>query len=240
MAKKKARFNIGDRVRVLDGSKIQDYFGNWVDDLNQYVGNVYTVVSRRWSWDGTRVQYTLEGVKSSWGDSWVFDERGLIESDKKSVVYSDEFFAWAQKKEKEFYAACNNSKWLDWSTDYKSRVTIVNMSTGKCGKSYCNTKDTFNLTVGLAIAWAKYLGEEIPPIEQNYIVEEVYEEDKKFNDKDKALNYFFSKCFNEKSTTPIEYTLNSLAELGKDFSAEKRDFIYWNNGVTQVTIRRRK
>lgn len=38
-----AKFKVGDRVRVLDGSKIKGYAGHWFSPMGEYVGNVYTV-----------------------------------------------------------------------------------------------------------------------------------------------------------------------------------------------------
>lgn len=38
-----AKFKVGDRVRVLDGSKIKNYDGGWVRGMQECVGNVYTV-----------------------------------------------------------------------------------------------------------------------------------------------------------------------------------------------------
>lgn len=61
-----AKFKVGDRVRVLDGSKIEGYTGDWVPKMEKYVGNVYAV---------TRIlsnsAYCLKGIL------FMFDERGL-------------------------------------------------------------------------------------------------------------------------------------------------------------------
>ena len=37
------KFKIGDKVRILDGSKIEDYAADWVDGMNEFVGEVSTV-----------------------------------------------------------------------------------------------------------------------------------------------------------------------------------------------------
>lgn len=62
-----AKFKVGDRVRVLDGSKIKDYAGGWVrGGMEKYVGNVYAVT--KVLPDGG---YRLNGLLLR------FDERGL-------------------------------------------------------------------------------------------------------------------------------------------------------------------
>ena len=39
------KFKVGDRVRVLDGSKINGYAGGWATGMERYVGKVGTVTS---------------------------------------------------------------------------------------------------------------------------------------------------------------------------------------------------
>lgn len=43
-----------------------------------------------------------------------------------------------------------------------NRIIIINSHTGRIGFSKCSTEDTFNLIVGIAIAWARYCGETVP------------------------------------------------------------------------------
>lgn len=62
-----AKFNVGDVVRILDGSNILNYRGSWVESMEKYVGEVYTVESNTRLGDG----YALSGVPFVW------DGRGL-------------------------------------------------------------------------------------------------------------------------------------------------------------------
>lgn len=32
-----SKFKVGDKVRILDGSKINNYFGGWVDGMKKHV-----------------------------------------------------------------------------------------------------------------------------------------------------------------------------------------------------------
>lgn len=44
----------------------------------------------------------------------------------------------------------------------KGRTTIINIRTGKCGKSICSNPEYFDEITGFAVAWARYKGEEVP------------------------------------------------------------------------------
>lgn len=75
-----AKFKVGDRVRVLDGSKIEDYAGGWIHDMQEYVGNVYTI-AKIYPSDS----YRLKEIP------FVYDERGLerVGNPGKIVITTD-------------------------------------------------------------------------------------------------------------------------------------------------------
>lgn len=75
-----AKFKVGDRVRVLDGSKIEGYEGSWVPDMKEYVGNVYTIARMHPSGS-----YCLKGIP------FIYDERGLerVWNPGKIVITTD-------------------------------------------------------------------------------------------------------------------------------------------------------
>ena len=65
-----AKFKVGDKVRILDGSKIEDYTGNWNDfGMRIYVGKIDTI-KRSFIYEGSSA-YELEHNRYTW------DERGL-------------------------------------------------------------------------------------------------------------------------------------------------------------------
>lgn len=67
-----SKFKVGDKVRILDGSKIKGYTGNWFWPLmKKHVGEVHTIASVDSDWSGGRVAYCLKDVGFAW------DERGL-------------------------------------------------------------------------------------------------------------------------------------------------------------------
>lgn len=63
------KFNIGDHVKILDGNKIENYFGGWTPMMDKYIGKVDTIYKITITSSG--VQYGLEETP------YVFDERGL-------------------------------------------------------------------------------------------------------------------------------------------------------------------
>lgn len=76
----KLRFEVGDKVRILDGSKIENYAGGWYSYMKKYIGKVFTVDSTHpwWGIDKTHA-YSLKGC------DFVWDERGLERVDDKHI-----------------------------------------------------------------------------------------------------------------------------------------------------------
>jgi hypothetical protein len=58
---------VGDKVRVLDGSKIPDYYGKWIDGMAHYIGKIYTVAYVNYDSNRVDLAETL----------YVWDRRGL-------------------------------------------------------------------------------------------------------------------------------------------------------------------
>jgi len=65
-----AKFKVGDKVRIFDGSHIDNYRGYWADSMNDYVGQVRTIRKVGSPWCGV-ADYNLVGIPFTW------DERGL-------------------------------------------------------------------------------------------------------------------------------------------------------------------
>lgn len=63
------KFNIGDKVKILDGSQINGYIGVWTPMMNIAVGEIATVDQIRITDKG--VGYFTEEIP------FLFDERGL-------------------------------------------------------------------------------------------------------------------------------------------------------------------
>lgn len=78
------RKHVGDRVRVLDGADIPNYTGGWFACMEEFVGQVATVIEvidATETKDGEEIRgCCLAGLQSTIDEhpeDWIFDERGL-------------------------------------------------------------------------------------------------------------------------------------------------------------------
>lgn len=79
-----AKFKIGDKVRILDGSKIENYTGSWASrgSMDSYIGTIQTISDIDKQWSGGRVSYDMKGIDYAW------DERGLeLVTEKKQPKF---------------------------------------------------------------------------------------------------------------------------------------------------------
>lgn len=79
-----AKFKIGDKVRVLDGSKAEHYVGFWIEPMAQFVGKVSKI--NRIIENAEGVVYKLDGY-SEGGLRLSFDENYLekVEEDEEKT-----------------------------------------------------------------------------------------------------------------------------------------------------------
>lgn len=79
-----AKFKVGDRVRILDGSKIENYTGRWNNNMKTHIGEIHVIESIDEDWIGDRVSYCFEDIVFAW------DERGLeLVNHQKIVITTD-------------------------------------------------------------------------------------------------------------------------------------------------------
>ena len=79
------------------------------------------------------------------------------------MKYVADFEEWALEKYRQFKKAQESNPNLVSVVSPSTRsVIVINTGNGKTGFSKCHPCDKFNTYVGYGIAWAKYLGEEIP------------------------------------------------------------------------------
>ena len=69
-----SKFKVGDKVCVLDGSKIDAYFGGWTYAMEKQVGKVFTISRIIEDHSDTRTGYKFKEGKHF---DFVWDERGL-------------------------------------------------------------------------------------------------------------------------------------------------------------------
>lgn len=76
-----SKFKVGDKVRILDGSKIENYTGLWNEAMKEYIGEVHTIESVDRDWTNGRVSYGFNDLLFVW------DERGLeLVCEQKIVI----------------------------------------------------------------------------------------------------------------------------------------------------------
>lgn len=112
----KAKFKVGDKVRILDGSKIENYTGGWSTwGMKEDVGKVVTIKEVH-EYSDDRIGYRMNEIICIW------DERGLelVESKDKDketiVIYRDgnEVIALNKKTKEKAVAKCNPSDEFDF------------------------------------------------------------------------------------------------------------------------------
>jgi hypothetical protein len=123
-----SKFKAGDKVKILDGSKINEYLGGWVEPaMKKYVGKTATVRSAHYApWHGWYYYLELPGL--CYGCKW--DERGLERArrtkdgaDQKIVIYRS-----------------------------GRSVIAKDYSTGKTAEAKCNPADEFDFHTGAKLA----------------------------------------------------------------------------------------
>lgn len=133
----KPKFKIGDKVRILNGSEIDDYTGGFPSDMARLVGKVATVRSVE-PWPGGRIAYLLEGPKNVGGYSW--DERGLElvgDAREQVVIYR-----------------CGRS------------VFAKDLMTHRIAEAKCSPEDKFDFYKGAALALDRLFDREGPKQEE--------------------------------------------------------------------------
>lgn len=76
------KFNINDKVKILDGNTADDYFGSWAHCMDMLIGKIVTI-------DGIRIHDCRIGYYMKEVD-FIFDERYLEKAteEKESKYYS--------------------------------------------------------------------------------------------------------------------------------------------------------
>lgn len=137
-----AKFKVGDKVRVLDGSNIGNYTGGWVDGMNEYVGKVATIKRVDPNYLNGKVGYYLPEF------GYTFDERGLELAEPETIVIyrkDQKVIALDKSTGKTATARCNPVDTFDFMTGAKlafdrltsvdKRFKVGDIVRGKAGSS---------------------------------------------------------------------------------------------------------
>ena len=108
-----SKFKVGDKVIILDGSKIKNYRGSFAEGMKHYIGETATIsgVSER-----EPIGYYLKGY------SYIWDERGLeLAKPETIVIYSkdNEVIALDKRTGKKAIARCNPEDTFDFNIGAK-------------------------------------------------------------------------------------------------------------------------
>lgn len=145
----KPKFKVGDRVRILDGSKIKGYAGGWFSHLARRVGEIATI-KRLSPASFSKNAYHLEEFPYNW------DERGLeLVKPEKIIIYRNgaEVVAKNTATGKTGAARCNPADEFDFNTGAKlafERLTNPEPVKPKyyTGKVVCIDSKTSSFTKG--------------------------------------------------------------------------------------------
>lgn len=121
------KFKVGDKVYLLDGSKIQNFAGGWIpqSEMKECVGEIAEITGI----DRISNGYYIEILKN--GYSWTWDERAMSKEPSK----------------KESIVIYNNGR----------VVTAINKNTKEKGIAKCNPKDEYDFETGAIIAFSRLI-----------------------------------------------------------------------------------
>lgn len=99
------KFNVGDKVRILNGNNLIDYFGGWTNKMAELVGKTGTITAR--------YNYTFRPCPGYKLDicPYSFDERALelVEAKDPVELVTAEKITVKNLSKKEFIEVCQNS-----------------------------------------------------------------------------------------------------------------------------------
>lgn len=111
----KPKFKVGDKVRILDGSKIKNYISGWTGGMKRHIGEIVTIQSV-FQHSPICNSYYLEEHSFSW------DERGLeLVKPEKIIIYRNgaEVVAKNTATGKTGVARCNPADEFDFNIGAK-------------------------------------------------------------------------------------------------------------------------
>lgn len=112
---KKAKFKVGDKVKILDGSKIINCTSTWYSfGMNKYIGQIGTI-SGIVEYDDDRIAYIMNAMPYRW------DERGLERVEEKIIIWDSDNKVYAKNTltHKEAVAKCSPEDKFNFMTGAK-------------------------------------------------------------------------------------------------------------------------
>jgi hypothetical protein len=89
-------------------------------------------------------------------------------------VTAQEFEKWVERYYQEF---CMNKDLVLTAfgdkTTKRRGIIVINKNNGKIAHSYCHSDDEWNYETGVAVAYAHYMGIEVPQVEKGYFIRDL-------------------------------------------------------------------
>lgn len=146
----KAKFKVGDKVKILDGSEIRNYCGGWVSRMEKYIGKYATVAEIDKKGGDARIGYRFKEYCFLW------DERGLAPAKSETIIIyrkDNEVVALDKGTGKKGIAKCSPEDEFDFMIGAK--LAFERLTTERkvppvyfTGKVVCVETDTLNFTKG--------------------------------------------------------------------------------------------
>ena len=99
------------------------------------------------------------------------------------------FKEWAYEKAREFEGFRRNHSYLCYLF-YERKTVIVNLNNGKTWTATCHESDSYDTNIGKGVAFARFLGEEIPVEYKEVNLSSLHYGDQ-FSIKDSKYTYIF-------------------------------------------------
>ena len=99
------------------------------------------------------------------------------------------FREWAYGKAREFDQFKKNHNYI-YLTFYKRSTILINLKNGKTWIATCHKLDSFDVNIGKGVAFARFLGEEIPVERKEVNLSSLHYGDQ-FSIKDSKCTYIF-------------------------------------------------
>lgn len=133
------------------------------------------------------------------------------------MKYVEDFFEWAVDVYDEF---CADSERVSEVHNYETGITIVyDLRTGKTAFSKCRKDEEFSDEIGVAIAYTRLKGREVPQVRQKVFVKYLTAGDKF------SLSGMPNVIYNAIGVNPIKPT-EMIAVCAKDGKLFRFDFYY--------------
>ena len=89
-------------------------------------------------------------------------------------VSAQEFDKWVERYYREFQRRGDFVAYdFGIETTKRRGIIIVNRNNGKIARSYCHPDDEWDWKAGVAVAYANYMGIEVPQVEKGYFIKDL-------------------------------------------------------------------